>query len=74
LILYAALQNDKKRAAQRCPRNRDSRQREAISNAAKRLCCSAFAFRHANVYIPPRRNFAKILHAMRGQGAEIAWP
>jgi hypothetical protein len=52
----------------------DLRQREAISDVPKHLCCSAFAIRHANVYIPPRRNFAKNLHAMRGQGAEIAWP
>jgi hypothetical protein len=58
----------------RVSKNCDSRQREAIPDAAKRLCCSAFAIRHANVYIPSRRNFAKILHAMRGQGAEIAWP
>jgi hypothetical protein len=56
------------------PEKSDLRQGEAISDVAKHLCCSAFAIRHANVYIPPRRNFAKFLHAMRGQGAEIAWP
>jgi hypothetical protein len=70
----AALQYDEKRTSQRHFKNSDLGQREAISGVTKRLCCSAFAIRHANVYIPPRRNFAKFLHAMRGQGAEIAWP